>query len=378
MTEAPLGLYIHWPYCARICPYCDFNVYRARGDDEALFNALLADLAYWADRLPGRDLASLHFGGGTPSLLSPQRLEQIIEMAGQKFGFVVGAEIGLEANPNDSKAFASFAAAGINRLSLGVQSFDDDALRALGRDHDARAAQDAVAAVVSNFSNWSLDLIYAREGQRESGWLKELDAAIATGMPHLSLYQLTIEPGTAFARRVSRGELTPPGDETGECLYRLTQQVCRDAGLAGYEISNHARPGFESRHNRLYWEGGDWIGIGPGGHGRIGSGGSGGRLATETALRPDDYVTLVRETGTGAIESRLSSVEEAQERILMGLRIADGLDRSRLRHLTGLDINTDEASRMARQGFIVLDDDRVRLTAEGRLLADGVASALCP
>ncbi|WP_394693320.1 radical SAM family heme chaperone HemW [Hyphobacterium sp.] len=378
MSDTALGLYIHWPFCARICPYCDFNVYRARGNDDALFEALLADLDHWAGQLSGRTLTSIHFGGGTPSLMSGRQIGQLIDRAQAGFGFEPDIEIGLEANPNDASRFEDFAAAGINRLSLGVQSFHDEALKALGRDHDGAASRAALDGALSVFDNVSIDLIYAREGQTERDWATELASALAAGLPHLSLYQLTIEPGTAFAKRVERGELTPPGDDLGERLYRLTQRMCREAGLVGYEISNHARPGAECRHNRLYWEGADWIGIGPGAHGRIGSAASGGRLSTETALRPADYTRRVAETGTGSKAETLSALDEARERILMGLRIDGGLDLEHLKRATGQSVNAEELHRYTEQGWLTTTGSRLRFTDEGRLLADGIAAALCP
>lgn len=378
MPDTPLGLYIHWPYCARICPYCDFNVYRARGDDSALFGALLADLAYWASELPGRTLTSIHFGGGTPSLLQPAQIGRLLKAAESSFGFERNIEIGLEANPNDAAGFRGLRDAGINRLSLGVQSFDDDALKALGRDHDGAASRTALDAALSLFERVSIDLIYARVGQTVADWAAELSDALAMGVSHLSLYQLTIEPGTAFARRVERGEIRPPGDALGERLYRMTQSLCREAGFLPYEISNHARPGEASRHNRLYWEGADWIGIGPGAHGRIGSHTQGGRLATETALRPADYIRRVSETGTGSRSETLSALDEVRERILMGLRIDAGLDLEKLEQTTGLTAGQDETARYKAQGWLTQEGPRLRFTEEGRLLADGLASALCP
>jgi len=378
MSDTPLGLYIHWPYCARICPYCDFNVYRARGKDDALFDALLADLDYWVALLRGRRLSSIHFGGGTPSLMTAQQVGRLIERAHDGFDFDPDIEIGLEANPNDVDRFAPFAGAGVNRLSLGVQSFQDGPLKALGRDHDGDASQKALGAALSTFANVSIDLIYAREGQTEAAWATELSEALATGISHLSLYQLTIEPGTAFAKRVDRGELSPPGDDVGERLYRLTQTLCDDAGLSGYEISNHAMPGAESRHNRLYWEGGDWIGIGPGAHGRIGSHSQGGRLATETALRPSDYIRRQTETGTGSTSETLSALDEVRERILMGLRVDGGLDLDRLKRTTGLGMNPDEMTRYVAQGWLKQSRTHLSFSKEGRLLADGIAAALCP
>ncbi|WP_421784625.1 radical SAM family heme chaperone HemW [Hyphobacterium sp.] len=378
MNDTPLGLYVHWPYCARICPYCDFNVYKARGDDDALFAALLADLDYWQRHADGRKLVSVHFGGGTPSLLSGTQIAQLIARASDCFGFAPGAEIGLEANPNDAARFEDYAAAGINRLSLGVQSFRNEALTALGRDHDAAAARQAWDLARELFGSVSLDLIYAREGQGVADWEAEFGAVLSLQPDHLSTYQLTIEPGTAFERRVKRGELVPPEDDLAAQLYSTTQSMCEAAGLAGYEISNHARAGHESRHNRLYWEGGDWIGIGPGAHGRIGCSENGGRIASDTARRPADYVQRVAETGTGSRVETLSALDEARERILMGLRVAEGLDVAALEVATGLGPDEEEAGRFQRQGLLTLAGGRLSLTRGGRLYADGIAQALCP
>lgn len=378
MPEAPLGLYVHWPYCARICPYCDFNVYKARGEDDALFEAILTDLDYWAGVTGRRHLVSIHFGGGTPSLMTPGQIGGLVDKAGACFDLAADIEIGLEANPNDAERFAGFRAAGINRLSLGVQSFRDDALRALGRDHDGAAARRSYDEARRQFESVSLDLIYAREGQTVDDWGAELSEVLAEQPGHLSAYQLTIEAGTAFERRVKRGELIPPGEETGADLYSLTQSLCADAGLSGYEISNHCRPGEASRHNQLYWEGADWIGIGPGAHGRIGSSEGGGRLASTTALKPADYVAKVTSTGSGADVETLTGLEEARERILMGLRISDGLDTRRLEALTKHSIDQEVADRIVRQGLLELDGPTVRLTADGRLYADGIAQMLCP
>lgn len=378
MSDVPLGLYIHWPYCARICPYCDFNVYKARGADDALFEALLADLDHWAGQIESRPLVSMHFGGGTPSLLAGPQIARLIARAADRFGFAAGAEIGLEANPNDAERFGDFAAAGIKRLSLGVQSFQDDALAALGRDHDAASARRSLDLARRQFGSVSLDLIYAREGQTVAGWERELAEVLELRPDHLSTYQLTIELGTAFERRVARGELVPPEDDLAAQLYNVTQSMCEAAGLSGYEISNHARAGHESRHNRLYWEGCDWIGIGPGAHGRIGSHAAGGRLSSTTALRPADYSQRVAAQGTGSDVETLSALDEARERILMGLRVAEGMDIDALLAATGLAPDRDEAVRFRQQGLLAQRQDRLVLTPEGRLYADGIAAALCP
>lgn len=370
-----LGLYVHWPYCARICPYCDFNVYRPRDEGDVLLAAILDDMAHWRERTGARPLVSLHFGGGTPSLMRPDQIAAVIGAADRLFGFVKGAEIGLEANPNDLAGFADLAACGINRLSLGVQSFDDEALLALGRDHDADLACRAIEAAQAQFRAVSLDLIYARAGQTAGHWETELNRAIATGAGHLSPYQLTIEAATAFGKRTARGEVLAADPDFSADLYELTQAVCEAAGFETYEISNHARsPEARSVHNQLYWAGGDWIGVGPGAHGRLGSASQGGRIATEARRHPKAY----SESTPRYTQSALDAHDELAERILMGMRVAEGVDRAHLRATTGGDVDPDGLERMVRQGFVEADADRVRLTAPGRLLADGVSGELVP
>ncbi len=379
MTPA-LGLYVHWPYCARICPYCDFNVYRARGDDEALVDAICSDLAAWREMTGPRTLHSVHFGGGTPSLLSPTHMARLIETAERLWGFETDIEIGLEGNPNDHARFAGLADAGIKRMSLGVQSFNDTALKGLGRDHDGDTARHAIDAAQAAFARVSFDMIYALEGQSLMDWRADLEAALSFETGHLSLYQLTIEPGTAFERRVMRGDLAVPDSDLGADLYELTQELCAQAGLTAYEVFNHARtPEDRSRHNRLYWRGEDWIGVGPGAHGRLGAFSHGNRLATEAVRRPAEYIAQIKASGRGYIEDTyLTAREEAVERVLMGLRVVEGLDRNRLRSATGLDINPDTARAHADVGLLEFDNARVALTTEGRLFADRIASDLTP
>lgn len=375
-----LGLYVHWPYCARICPYCDFNVYRPKGEETALLAAILDDMAHWRERTGPRPLASLHFGGGTPSLMTPDQLDAVIAQADRLWGFATGAEIGLEANPKDIDGFAGMAGAGINRLSLGVQSFDDAALVGLGRDHDASLARRAIDAAQRAFPRVSLDMIYARAGQTAAQWEAELGEALATGVGHVSPYQLTIEPDTAFGKRAGRGERLAAVPDFAADLYELTEALCSAAGLSGYEISNHARSiADRSVHNRIYWEGGDWIGVGPGAHGRMGRAAAAGRAGTEAVRRPSDYVKAVAQTGTGiAEEEALSPDDEIAERILMGMRLADGLDLAHLQAATGGSVDQDGLARMMAQGFVSQEGDRIRLTREGRLLADGVSAELVP
>lgn len=377
---SPLGLYVHWPYCARICPYCDFNVYKAaHAEPEALVQAMLADLQHWQSQIGTRPLASVHFGGGTPSLMTPDAIARILERADQLFGFVDTPELGLEANPKELDAFAGLASAGIERLSLGVQALDDQSLMALGRDHDAGLALKALDEAQSRFQRVSLDLIYAREGQTPESWRTELNRALGFGVNHLSLYQLTIEPGTAFERKLKRGTLTPPPDDDAAEMYALTQSVCADAGLPAYEISNHARsPEDQSVHNRLYWEGADWIGIGPGAHSRVGSASNGGRTGAAAVLRPAAYIAASKTNDAQTFEL-LSAQDEAIERILMGIRLVrDGLDLNQLHTATGEQPDSHEIQSLRDQGLIQLDQNRLILSQTGRAFADHVAERLIP
>lgn len=378
LAPAPLGLYIHWPYCVRICPYCDFNVYKAKGaDSRALADALVADMARWRAVTGPRRLTSVHFGGGTPSLMEAGDIARVLETAEALWGLEAEAELGLEANPAERARLADIVSAGINRLSVGVQSLDDAALARLGRDHDARAGLDALEIARSLVARVSADLIYARHGQSLAGWEAELSAVLALGLDHVSAYQLTIEDGTAFARQARRGTLVPPPEDLAADMFDLTQALTSAAGLQAYEISNHARgPDHRSRHNRLYWTGGDWIGIGPGAHGRIGRHASGGRIAHAAPLRPADYIASSQRPLADL--QRLSALEEAQERVLMGLRITEGLDRVQLQALTGHDIDDRAAQDLLADGLIELNEAGVRLTAQGRLYADRVASMLAP
>lgn len=377
-TPTPLGLYIHWPYCRRICPYCDFNVYRARAYDGDLTDALIADLAGWADIAGKRAFTSIHFGGGTPSLMTPQDAERVIEAAERLFGLMPGAEIGLEANPAEADALPDLAKAGINRLSVGVQSLDDRALARLGRDHDASKAVEAVGIAQKAVDRVSVDLIFARERQSLPDWERELNAAIALGTGHVSAYQLTLEPGTAFARQAERGRLTLPDGDAAADFQELTYGVLGAAGLAPYEISNFARkPDDRSVHNSLYWTGADWIGIGPGAHSRLFSTTTGGRLAAEAKEKPGDYTAAVRQAGRGSeAEIRLTPAEDFAERVLMGLRIAEGVDRAALTRATGLALDERRLGELAGDGWITVTPDRVMLTAQGRLLADRIGGEL--
>jgi oxygen-independent coproporphyrinogen-3 oxidase len=371
------GIYVHWPYCAAICPYCDFNVYRARGAAATpLIEAIAADMEAHAQRFGRREAATLFFGGGTPSLLRGHDLARLVDAASRAFVLGANCEITLEANPEDARLFAEHAAAGVNRFSIGAQALDDAALKALGRRHDAAAALRAVDAAAATGQRVSLDLIYAREGQSVDAWRAELQRAAALPVEHLSLYQLTIEPHTAFARRVERGQLIPPGNDAAAALYEATQEVCEAAGFPAYEISNHARaPAARARHNLIYWRSDDWIGVGPGAHGRITHGGE--RIALEAQRRPNDYIDAVRENGVGWIsEARLTGEESADEMLLMGLRIDEGADLARIEAVRGRPLNQAALAWLIEQGLAERGGDHVRLTPHGRPVANRIALEL--
>lgn len=371
------GIYVHWPYCTAICPYCDFNVYRARGADNApLIAAISADLEEHARRFGRREAVSLFFGGGTPSLLRGAEIAQLIEGANRAFKLSAGCEITLESNPEDAHLFAEHAAAGINRFSIGAQAFNDADLRALGRLHDAAASLRAVEAAAATGQRVSLDLIYAREGQSVEAWREELGQALTLPTEHISAYQLTIEPGTAFARRVDRHELTPPNDDLSAELYEATQEVCDAAGFPAYEISNHARTkAGRSRHNAIYWNSDDWIGVGAGAHGRVSHAGE--RIATEAHRKPADYIEAVNAKGLGwSADSRLTAQESADEVLLMGLRVEEGVDLARVEALRGSPINREKLAWLISDGLITQDNGRIRLTRSGRLLSNRIVAEL--
>jgi oxygen-independent coproporphyrinogen-3 oxidase len=369
------GVYVHWPYCARICPYCDFNVYRARDrDPEPLLDAIVADIEGHARILGRRPADTLFLGGGTPSLLQARDIARLIRTVEDSFGFADAPEITLESNPEDMHRFPAQVGAGVNRISLGVQAFDGAALKALGRTHDAESARAAVMAAAETGARVSLDLIYARDGQGAESWAAELRQALTLPVEHVSLYQLTIEDGTAFARAVARKRLVPPDAERAAELYEVTQTVCEAAGFPAYEISNHAKSAAaRSRHNELYWTGGDWIGVGPGAHGRIAL--HGARTATKAHDWPDDYAGAVARHGVGwETTEALSAHVIADEAILMGLRLDRGLDVAMVEALHPLDhraIATFEA-----EGFLRHASGRLILTPAGRLLADRIAAEI--
>jgi oxygen-independent coproporphyrinogen-3 oxidase len=364
------GVYVHWPYCGRICPYCDFNVHRDRRPGEAarLAQAILQDLARRREVTGPRRLTSIFFGGGTPSLMDPEAVGAVIAACRTLWDADPDLEVSLEANPTDAEA-GRFAA-----LSLGLQSLEDEALVQLGRNHDAAAGRRATQTALKVFSRVSIDLIYARPDQTPQAWAAELDAAVALGTGHVSPYQLTIEPGTAFERAVRRGRLRPPADPQAADLWGVTQDRLSAAGFEAYEVSNHARsPADRSRHNLTYWRGGDWLGVGPGAHGRLTL--DGVRTGQACAARPADYIAAAdRGEGAGEIEV-LSPRDAAVERVLSGLRLAEGVDFGALDAL-GLSAGHAEVRELASQGLLAEDPRRLRVTDDGRRLLDAVLERL--
>ena len=378
---APLAVYVHWPYCARICPYCDFNVVRDRGQAEqaALARAIVADLRGQAATFGARRLVSIFFGGGTPSLMDPEWVGAIIAEARALWPAPELVEVSLEANPTDAEAgrFAGFAGAGVNRLSLGVQSLDDDALRFLGRNHDAAEARRAIALAGAVFPRLSIDLIYARPGQTPADWAAELGQAARLGAEHVSPYQLTIERGTAFARAVGRKLFSPPDPEMAASLYETTEAVLAAAGFDAYEVSNHARgPAARSRHNLAYWRGEDYLGVGPGAHGRLSL--DGGRVATEAETKVAAYIARVAHSGTGVAGAEsLQPRDVAIERLLLGLRIDEGVGWDEVAVL-GLGPAAPGVAHLAAERLVEAGEGRLIATRKGRAVLDSLVSALVP
>lgn len=374
MSDPAFGIYLHWPYCTRICPYCDFNVRRARGQNaQELLDAFDLDLRGHAGLIGKRQVDTVFFGGGTPSLLKGRDIAHVLRTIDDAFGLAPEAEISLEANPEDHKRFTDHAAAGINRFSLGVQALDDAALVALGRNHDTAAALRAIEAAARTDRRVSIDLIYAREGQSIASWARELRTALTLPVEHLSLYQLTIEDGTAFAKSVARGTLSPPAIEIAAALYEATQELSADAGFPAYEISNHARgAAAQSRHNLLYWRGQDWLGIGPGAHARFRLGGE--RMSAAAERAPKDYLAQVEAQALGWKESVPLTDEEARdEALLMGLRLTEGLERARL---GAAQPPVATLQRLSDEGLLIVTPERLTLTPRARLLADRIAAEL--
>jgi putative oxygen-independent coproporphyrinogen III oxidase len=379
-TEQAFGVYIHWPFCLSKCPYCDFNSHvRREPIDEARFaRAFAAEIAATAARVPGRTVSTIFFGGGTPSLMRPATIAAVLDAIARHWHVAADAEITLEANPSSVEAtrFRGYRTAGVNRVSLGVQALDDQALAELGRLHSAREALDAVGVARSVFGRYSFDLIYARPRQQPSDWASELKTALGEAGEHLSLYQLTVEPDTPFAALHAAGKLHPPDDDTARALYDTTQEVCAAHGLPAYEISNHARPGGECRHNLVYWRAQEYAGIGPGGHGRLNIDGE--RHATATEKRPETWLSRVEAHGDGVItDDVLTREERSDEFLLMGLRLSEGIDIGHYQSISGRPLDPSRIAMLHEHGLVeTTDDGRLRVTLPGFPVLDAVVADL--
>ena len=372
-SPAPFGVYVHWPFCLAKCPYCDFNSHvRHSGVDQGNFvTAYRSELGHFASLAAGRTVSSIFFGGGTPSLMAPQTVAAILDRIAELWPVAADAEITLEANPTSVEAgrFAGYRAAGVNRVSLGIQSLDDASLRSLGRKHTSAEALAALAIAKRNFERVSFDLIYARQGQELEAWRDELAHALRHAQDHISLYQLTIEDGTPFAALHASGALKVPEGETAEAFYLLTQELCDAAGLPSYEVSNHARPGAESRHNLLYWRGHDYAGIGPGAHSRITANGIKRAIAIRNS--PEAWFEAVAAQGHGIEQDEaLTPQDSADEYLLMGLRLAEGIDVGRLKAIDGRKLDETRLQNLQTQGLVRLTRGRLRATGAGRLVLD--------
>lgn len=386
MTTAPdpgFALYVHWPFCASKCPYCDFNSHvREKVDQERWATALLRELDHFADLTPGRRLTSVFFGGGTPSLMPPSTVEAILRRADERWGLPIGTEVTLEANPTSVEAdkFRAFRAAGVNRVSLGIQALNEADLKALGRRHSADEALTAIGLARSIFPRYSFDLIYARPGQTVAAWRDELSRALDHAVGHLSLYQLTIEEGTQFHTLHARGELVLPAEEVQGDLYAATQEVLNGAGLPAYEVSNHARPGEESRHNLTYWRYGDYVGIGPGAHGRL-TLADGAKIATRTHRGPEVWLDRTLSSGTGAKPFEpVATADRLTEMLMMGLRLSEGVPLSRIETETGRPLETwvdpGRLESLLRHGMLERRGDSLVATTDGRERLNAVLASL--
>jgi putative oxygen-independent coproporphyrinogen III oxidase len=378
--EKAFGVYVHWPFCLSKCPYCDFNshVRHAPVDEKRFARAFAREIETTADRIGSREVSSIFLGGGTPSLMQPQTVGAILDAIGRHWNVAADVEVTLEANPTSVEAtrFRGYRVAGVNRVSLGVQALDDASLQALGRLHSAREALEAVAIARAAFDRYSFDLIYGRPDQTPQMWAQELKQAISEAAEHLSLYQLTIEPDTPFFSLHAAGKLKTPDEATARALYDVTQEVCAREGLPSYEISNHARPGAECKHNLVYWRGQEYAGIGPGAHGRLDIGGV--RHAVATEKRPEAWLTRVEDTGDGIdTDDTLNSEERADEFLLMGLRLAEGIDPRRYAQLSGRPLDPRRIAILREEGAIAVDAaGRLRVTQSGFPVLDAVVADL--
>lgn len=365
-----LAIYIHWPYCARICPYCDFNVYKQR-EDKALAPRIIADMKAWREWSGPRVISSVHFGGGTPSLMSPNDIESILENINSLWPDLESVEIAIEANPHDAdkSQWEAYTKAGVNRLSLGVQSFHDPALTLLGRDHNAEEAQKALNLAMDIFPSVSLDLIYGWAGQTESLLQTDLDIALASGAQHISAYQLTIEEGTAFAKAEARGDMKVVEADESADFYDCVRERFIAAGFEHYEVSNFAKADHRSRHNLTYWTGGDYVGVGPGAHGRLTHQGT--RYATIAAMHPDDYqANFLKE------KTALTPTQWAEEYLLMGLRIEDGISLTHFEEIGGKPLDNAALDELSQAELILIEGDRLAATPKGRLVLNTITEKL--
>jgi putative oxygen-independent coproporphyrinogen III oxidase len=379
-SEPGFALYVHWPFCLAKCPYCDFNshVRSAAIDEDRYVAAFRAEIKHRAAIAPGRVVRSIFFGGGTPSLMRPQTVQAVIDSIAEAWTLSPDAEITLEANPTGVEAgrFRGYRAAGVNRLSIGVQALNDSDLKFLGRKHTVAEALAALKVAASIFSRHSFDLIYARPGQSVADWRAELGQALDLAGEHLSLYQLTIEPDTMFERLWKAGKLAVPDADLGRDLFDATQELTQAHGMPAYEVSNHARPGAESQHNLVYWRYGEYAGVGPGAHGRLVT--ATGRRAQSTEKHPEMWLTQVESEGHGLIENDvLTAEEQGDEFLLMGLRLKEGVDPERFKRLSGRSLDPRQLSSLAEDGFIVADEQgRVRVTPLGAPVLDSVVADL--
>ena len=373
------GVYVHWPFCLAKCPYCDFNSHVSRNVDQTTWrDGLLRETAHMRSLTGARSVDTVFFGGGTPSLMAPETVAAVIEQIDRLWGLVPDAEISLEANPTSVEAakFRDYATAGVNRVSMGVQALNDADLKALGRMHSVAEAEAAFGIARSVFERVSFDLIYARVGQGVAAWEAELRCALDMAVDHLSLYQLTIEPGTRFAELYRAGKLHPLADAVSAEMYEVTQALCEAAGMPAYEISNHARPGAESRHNRIYWRYGDYVGIGPGAHGRITTAG-GARHATETLRDPATWLSAVAAEGHAVSEQVvLPMADQASEYALMSLRLSEGMDLGRFEGLAGAPMSVRKIEALEASGHLVRYGNRLCATADGRIVLNTLLAEL--
>lgn len=378
--DAGFGIYLHWPFCAAKCPYCDFNSHvRHAGVDQPRFLAAFRrEIAHAAELAPGRTVTSIFLGGGTPSLMAPDTVAGLLDAVAGAWSVAPDAEVTLEANPTSVEAtrFRGYRAAGVNRVSLGVQALDDGDLKRLGRLHSVAEALDAVRTAAAHFERFSFDLIYARPEQTPEAWAAELRRAIDYAAEHLSLYQLTIEPGTPFFGLAQAGRLVPPDDDASRALYDVTQEICGLAGLPAYEISNHARPGAQSRHNLLYWRYGEYAGIGPGAHGRLVL--PQGRTGTLTEKAPEEWLARVERDGYGVVETEtLSAEDQGDEFLMMGLRLTEGIDPARYATLKGRPLHAGRLDALVRDGLVARrPDGRIAATARGAPVLNAVVAEL--